>query len=62
MVVIADVKIPPRIRELDAPKAMRRANSRVRRDTAHATTLYMPTAARARANAEHAENSDATNC
>src|SRR5581483_9265925 len=62
IVTIEDVKISPRMRLFDAPNAMRSANSRVRSETAHATTLYMPTAARARANAAHAENRDAANC
>src|SRR5204863_4223857 len=62
IVIIADVKMSRRMRAFDAPNAMRSANSRVRSETAHATTLYMPTAARARATAAHAENRDAANC
>src|SRR5262245_6865190 len=62
IVLIAEVKMSPRMRAFDAPNAMRSANSRVRSETAHATTLEMPTAARARANAAHAENRDAANC
>ena len=62
IVVMEDVKMSPRMRAFDAPNAIRSANSRVRSETAHATTLYMPTAARARANAAHVENSDAANC
>src|SRR5262245_19363684 len=46
IVIIEDVKMSPRMRAFDAPNAMRRANSRVRSETAHATTLYMPTGAR----------------
>ena len=62
IVIIEDVKMSPRMRVFDAPNAMRSANSRVRSETAHATTLYMPIAARARANAAQAENRDAANC
>src|SRR5262249_27183360 len=62
IVIIADVRMPPRMRAFDAPNPMRSANPRVRSETAHATTLYMPTAARARANAAHAENREAANC
>src|SRR5262245_12867042 len=62
IVIIPDVKMQRRMLAFDAPNAMRSANSRVRSETAHAMTLYMPTAARARANAAHAENRDAANC
>src|SRR5262245_43077053 len=62
IVIIDDVKMSPRMRAFDAPNAMRSANSRVRTETAHATTLYMPTAARPRASAAKAENRDAANC
>jgi len=34
IVVIADVTMPPKMRAADAPKAIRSANSRVRRETA----------------------------
>jgi hypothetical protein len=61
IVIIAAVNTSRRMRVFDAPNAMRTANSRVRSETAHATTLYMPTPARARANAAHAENRDAAN-
>src|SRR5262245_15543461 len=61
IVIIADVKMSRRMRAFDAPNAMRSANSFVRSETAHATTLYMPTVARARANAAHAENRDTAN-